>query len=72
MNVSIVGINQLTDIAIDRVNKPTLPLASGEMTPAAGVAICVACTVAALAIGESHDALTVLFLPAVDLSGHGR
>ncbi|MEW5305681.1 MAG: hypothetical protein WDW38_011512 [Sanguina aurantia] len=55
MNVSIVGINQLTDIAIDRVNKPTLPLASGEMIPAAGVAICVACTVLALAIGVASN-----------------
>lgn len=27
-NVYIVGLNQLTDIAIDRINKPNLPLAS--------------------------------------------
>lgn len=31
--VFIVGLNQYTDIAIDRINKPYLPLASGEMTP---------------------------------------
>lgn len=31
-NVYIVGLNQLYDIEIDRVNKPELPLASGEFT----------------------------------------
>lgn len=31
-NVYIVGLNQLEDIAIDRINKPHLPLASGEFT----------------------------------------
>ncbi|XP_051138834.1 homogentisate phytyltransferase 1, chloroplastic-like isoform X2 [Andrographis paniculata] len=30
MNIYIVGLNQLTDIEIDKVNKPYLPLASGE------------------------------------------
>ncbi len=32
MNIAIVGLNQLTDVEIDRVNKPYLPLASGELT----------------------------------------
>ncbi len=31
-NVYIVGLNQLTDIAIDRINKPNLPLASGAFS----------------------------------------
>lgn len=31
-NVYIVGLNQLTDIAIDRINKPQLPLASGQFS----------------------------------------
>ncbi|KAI4379827.1 hypothetical protein MLD38_006073 [Melastoma candidum] len=30
MNIYIVGLNQLSDIDIDKVNKPYLPLASGE------------------------------------------
>lgn len=29
-NVYIVGLNQVEDIAIDRINKPDLPIASGE------------------------------------------
>jgi homogentisate phytyltransferase/homogentisate geranylgeranyltransferase len=43
VNVYIVGLNQLEDIEIDRVNKPYLPLAAGAMTPATGrrvVGIC--------------------------------
>ncbi len=31
-NVYIVGLNQVEDIAIDRINKPHLPVASGEFT----------------------------------------
>lgn len=30
LNVYIVGLNQITDVAIDRLNKPYLPLASGD------------------------------------------
>ncbi len=32
VNVYIVGVNQLEDVDIDRVNKPFLPLAAGDMT----------------------------------------
>jgi homogentisate phytyltransferase/homogentisate geranylgeranyltransferase len=35
-NVYIVGLNQLTDVDIDRINKPHLPLAAGTLTEAAG------------------------------------
>jgi homogentisate phytyltransferase/homogentisate geranylgeranyltransferase len=31
-NIYIVGLNQLEDVAIDRINKPHLPLASGEFS----------------------------------------
>jgi homogentisate phytyltransferase / homogentisate geranylgeranyltransferase len=36
LNLYVVGLNQLTDVAIDQVNKPWLPLAAGELTPTAG------------------------------------
>jgi homogentisate phytyltransferase / homogentisate geranylgeranyltransferase len=32
VNVAIVGLNQLTDVEIDRVNKPHLPLAAGLLS----------------------------------------
>lgn len=35
-NLYIVGLNQLEDIAIDRINKPHLPLAAGEFSVADG------------------------------------
>lgn len=38
-NIYIVGLNQLEDIAIDRINKPHLPLASGEFSLRTGRAI---------------------------------
>jgi homogentisate phytyltransferase / homogentisate geranylgeranyltransferase len=52
-NVYIVGLNQLYDIEIDRVNKPELPLASGEFSVAQGKLIvgvtgCLSLIIAAL------------------------
>lgn len=31
-NIFIVGINQIEDVAIDKINKPYLPIASGELS----------------------------------------
>ncbi|KAM5553816.1 hypothetical protein ABKV19_025839 [Rosa sericea] len=39
MNIYIVGLNQLSDIDIDKVNKPYLPLASGEYSVGTGIMI---------------------------------
>ncbi|MEM1368787.1 MAG: homogentisate phytyltransferase [Cyanobacteria bacterium P01_H01_bin.15] len=36
-NIYIVGLNQLLDIEIDRINKPQLPLAAGEFSVKQGV-----------------------------------
>ncbi|PWA51903.1 ubiA prenyltransferase family [Artemisia annua] len=38
-NLFVVGINQLSDIEIDKVNKPHLPLPSGELSVKSGVLI---------------------------------
>ena len=45
VNVFIVGVNQLTDVEIDRVNKPELPIAAGDLSPAAARRIVAACAV---------------------------
>jgi len=42
MNIYIVGFNQLFDVEIDKINKPYLPIASGEYSMEAGGAIAVA------------------------------
>ncbi|MBA0700094.1 hypothetical protein Goari_001665, partial [Gossypium aridum] len=39
MNIYIVGLNQLSDVEIDKVNKPYLPLASGEYSTLTGIMI---------------------------------
>nr|ALR81009.1 homogentisate phytyltransferase [Clitoria ternatea] len=39
MNIYIVGLNQLSDVEIDKINKPYLPLASGEYSFGTGVTI---------------------------------
>jgi homogentisate phytyltransferase/homogentisate geranylgeranyltransferase len=49
-NIYIVGLNQLTDVAIDRINKPYLPLASGAFTLATGRRIVALCGALALAL----------------------
>jgi homogentisate phytyltransferase / homogentisate geranylgeranyltransferase len=49
-NVYIVGLNQLTDVAIDQVNKPHLPVASGEFSPQMGQVIVGVTGVLAIAI----------------------
>ena len=64
MNVYIVGLNQLFDIDIDRVNKPTLPLASGDLSARSGVAICVLSLLASLLMGFAHPLYSTLALKA--------
>ena len=39
MNVYVTGLNQVTDVDIDRVNKPYLPLASGDLSQVEGIAV---------------------------------
>ncbi|MDC0835382.1 homogentisate phytyltransferase [Geitlerinema sp. CS-897] len=53
-NVYIVGLNQLEDIEIDRVNKPHLPLASGEFSPLQGRWIVGVTGIAAIAIAATQ------------------
>jgi homogentisate phytyltransferase/homogentisate geranylgeranyltransferase len=82
VNVAIVGVNQITDVEIDRVNKPRLPIAAGELSTAAAwriVAVAAAVPVAmALTQGwvETGAVVTALAigaaysLPPVRLKRH--
>lgn len=49
-NVYIVGLNQLEDVEIDRINKPDLPLASGEFSRRQGWVIVAIAGLMAIAI----------------------
>lgn len=48
MNICIVGMNQIFDVEIDRINKPYLPLASGDWSLQTGIRVSVASGVAAV------------------------
>jgi len=49
-NLYIVGLNQLTDIEIDRINKPNLPLASGALAVSTGRILVVSSGILALVL----------------------
>ncbi|KAL6873410.1 hypothetical protein ACP4OV_013492 [Aristida adscensionis] len=51
MNIYVVGLNQLFDIEIDKVNKPSLPLASGEFSIATGALLVVVFLIMSITIG---------------------
>ena len=59
-NVYIVGLNQLSDVAIDRINKPQLPLASGRFSQRQGQSIVAIMAVAALLLAAMQG--PVLFI----------
>lgn len=50
-NVYIVGLNQLEDVEIDKINKPHLPIAAGEFTQRTGQLIVGIAGILALVIG---------------------
>ncbi|MEB3215942.1 MAG: homogentisate phytyltransferase [Nostocales cyanobacterium 94392] len=49
-NVYIVGLNQLQDVEIDKINKPHLPVASGEFTQRTGEIIVIITGILALGL----------------------
>ena len=51
MNLYITGLNQITDVEIDKVNKPYLPIAAGLLSMRQAVVTVVLSLVASLAIG---------------------
>ncbi|XP_017223592.2 umbelliferone 6-dimethylallyltransferase, chloroplastic-like isoform X1 [Daucus carota subsp. sativus] len=51
LNLYVVGINQLADVEIDKINKPHLPLASGEYSMEKGITVVSALGFMCLAMG---------------------
>ncbi|HWK29455.1 MAG TPA: homogentisate phytyltransferase [Solirubrobacter sp.] len=60
VNVAIVGVNQITDVDIDRVNKPFLPIAAGDLTLRDAKAIVIAATVIPLAMALTQGAVETI------------
>jgi homogentisate phytyltransferase/homogentisate geranylgeranyltransferase len=50
VNLYIVGLNQLTDIEIDRINKPYLPLAAGTLKVSTALVVVIASGILSLAV----------------------
>jgi homogentisate phytyltransferase/homogentisate geranylgeranyltransferase len=69
VNLYVVGLNQLVDVPIDRLNKPYLPLAGGELSRREGVALVGVAGVAALVIGAGQSAYLFLVFAVVMLLG---
>ncbi len=69
VNVYIVGINQLEDVDIDRVNKPFLPLAAGDMTHEQGRAVVAATAGLAVLLAVTQGAVETVAVLAGLLVG---
>jgi len=54
VNVFIVGINQLEDVEIDRLNKPWLPIAAGDLSRDAGRRIVAAAAIAPMVMAATQ------------------
>ncbi len=57
MNLYITGLNQITDVEIDKINKPNLPIAAGDLSPKMANVIVTISLIASLAMGVSHPVL---------------
>lgn len=68
-NIYVVGLNQLTDIAIDQVNKPTLPLAAGTLNIATARWIVGGAALLAGALGLIGGPILLLVVGVVMLVG---
>ena len=60
VNVYIVGINQLEDVEIDRVNKPYLPIAAGDMTRGQGRALVIAAGIVPVVLALTQGTLELV------------
>jgi homogentisate phytyltransferase/homogentisate geranylgeranyltransferase len=70
VNLAIVGLNQLTDIEIDRVNKPHLPLAAGDLSPLAARRIVALAAVVPIVLALTQGPLeTAAVLAALAVGG---
>jgi homogentisate phytyltransferase/homogentisate geranylgeranyltransferase len=54
MNLYITGLNQITDVAIDKINKPNLPIAAGDLSMKSGIIAILVALVLSLGMGFAH------------------
>ena len=61
-NIYIVGLNQLEDIEIDKINKPQLPLASGAFSRKVGQIIVAICGILSLLVAAASGKFLLLMV----------
>jgi homogentisate phytyltransferase / homogentisate geranylgeranyltransferase len=69
VNVAIVGLNQIEDVEIDRINKPDLPLATGELSRAAAKLIVGVTAVSAVAMAITQGPIELAAVLGALLAG---
>jgi homogentisate phytyltransferase/homogentisate geranylgeranyltransferase len=69
VNLYIVGVNQIEDVEIDRVNKPFLPIAAGQLSREAAWRIVAAAAALPVALALTQGALELLAVAAALLVG---
>ena len=57
MNLYITGLNQITDVEIDKINKPNLPIAAGLLSPRDALVTVLSSLVLSLSLGVAHPVL---------------
>jgi homogentisate phytyltransferase/homogentisate geranylgeranyltransferase len=57
MNLYITGLNQITDVEIDKINKPNLPIAAGDLSPKTANIIVIISLILSVAMGMAHPVL---------------
>lgn len=54
MNLYITGLNQVTDVEIDKINKPNLPIAKGDLSLKRGIVTVIISLILSLLMGVAH------------------
>ena len=67
MNVAIVGINQVNDKKLDRVNKPYLPMASGAFSSDMALSVIAVSTTASFMIGVWSGSSALMWALVISL-----
>jgi len=57
MNLYITGLNQITDVEIDKVNKPNLPIAAGDLSLNTAIKVVVVSLILSVALSLSNPIL---------------
>lgn len=58
MNLYITGLNQITDVEIDKINKPELPMAKGDLNRPTAVGVVLTALAISLAMSVAHPVLS--------------